>query len=165
MILSYSPGRENMIARILAGKLQDDFVSLDSRIARMDESALFSASPFVFVTENRNDSFTCVVDHLMQTQTTGSKILYCFFPVQDERNFMGKAVAQILSQEKDLVLFGYDYWDYDAEYRILRVSESELNEIASNVRNCFPLRDRDRFVFPCRPRQSLSPLKKDLMFC
>lgn len=152
MILSYSPERENKIAKILAGKLQDDFVSLDKRIELMDESSLFSASPFVFVTENWEDTFTLVTNHLMQTEMSGSKILYCFFPIQDERNFIGEATAQIISQEKDLVLFGYDYWDYDIEYNIPYVSEVELDEIVSNVRNCLPLKDRDHSVFPYRLR-------------
>ena len=88
----------------------------------------------------------------MQTEMSGSKILYCFFPIQDERNFIGEATAQIISQEKDLVLFGYDYWDYDIEYNIPYVNEVELDEIVSNVRNCLPLKDRDHSVFPYRLR-------------
>ena len=156
MILSYSPERENKIAKILAGKQQDDFVSLDKRIELMDERSLFSAAPFVLVTENWESTFTLVTNHLMQTKLGGSKILYCLFPLRDERNFIGETAAQVISQEKDLVLFGYDYWDYDIEYDIPRVSEVKLEEIVSNVRNCLPLEDRDHSEFPYRASQSLN---------
>lgn len=71
-----------------------------------------------------------------------------FEGVQDERNFIGEAAAQIISQEKDLILFGYDYWDEDAGHRC----EMQLEDMATSIRDRLPLKDRDHSVFPFRRR-------------
>lgn len=100
------------------------------------------------MSENREETFTVVINHLVQTQMSGSKILYCFFPVQDESNFIGEAAAQIISQEKDLILFGYDYLDEDAGHGC----EMQLEDMATSIRDRLPLKDRDHSVFPFRRR-------------
>lgn len=71
-----------------------------------------------------------------------------FEGVQDERNFIGEAAAQIISQEKDLILFGYDYWDEDAGRRC----EMQPEDMATSIRDRLPLKDRDHSVFPFRRR-------------
>ena len=71
-----------------------------------------------------------------------------FEGVQDERNFIGEAAAQIISQEKDLILFGYDYLDEDAGHRC----EMQLEDMATSIRDRLPLKDRDHSVFPFRRR-------------